>query len=90
MRLKDDPGIEELLQKVLQGRIAERKLKLLNLLTNDEENEIVCDDFVPEHELLQINQSEFLWLLSKEEIEVHEKSIEDGKNACKVAVAFHD
>jgi len=90
LRLKDDPGIEELLQKVLQGMITERKLKLLNLLTNNKENEIVCDDFVPEHELLQINQSKFLWLLSKEEIKVHKKSIKDGKNACKVKVAFHD
>ena len=53
-------------------------MKLLNLLSNDEENEIVYDDFMSEQELLQINQLEFLQPLSEEEVEVCKKSIKDG------------
>ena len=57
---------------------------------SDEENETMFNDFMSEQELLKLNQSEFLQLLSEEEVEACKKSIEDRKKAQRVVIAFHD
>ena len=57
LRLKDDPGIEELSRKVLKGRISERKLRLLGLMpenNNDNNDNTIHDDFISIEELKKI------------------------------------
>ena len=52
LQLTNESSIEELLQKVLQRRITEHELKLINLLINEQENEIACNDFTPKYKFL--------------------------------------
>ena len=46
LRLKEDPGISELTQKVLKGRISEHKLKILGIIDDADSNEIINNKFL--------------------------------------------
>ena len=91
--LKLDLGIYELSQKVLEGRITQQKLKLLNLLDENDfcvHEELVKDNFLWEEELLKLKQSKFLQLLSEDEINTNRKLVEEGRLAYRKVIAFHD
>ena len=52
LRLKNDPGMDQLVQDVLKGRITEHQLKLMNYIPDKEPNtEQMDDEFLDLHEL---------------------------------------
>ena len=90
LRLKNDPGIDNLSQTVLQGRISEMTLKMMNIIDDSYSNETINDDFIDKEAMVKLNQKEFLQELSDDEIATHMKNIEDGKKAHATVIAFHD
>lgn len=95
LRLKNDPGVEEQSTKVLSGRLAERKLRVLKHFNIQHvdckfEEENNDDSFLSYKEMQKNNVTKYLTPLMPEEIEEHILSIEEGKIAHDAIINFHE
>ena len=90
LRLKNDQGIDQLAQTVLQDRISKVTLKMIKIIDDTHSNETLSDEFFTVDQIIQIKQSDFLQELSEDEIVTHIENIEKGKKAHKTVIAFYD
>ena len=97
LRLKDDPGITELSEKVIEGRKSERKLRVLIELEIQDINyefeqhmESEHDEWIPIDLIKNHQIKEYLTPLTPEQVEEYLLIIIEGKRTYDVICIFHE
>ena len=92
-KLKNDPGISQLSQAVLRGRISAKRLWLHGLLPEENEfdiGSIVDDTWLADGDLRDGDYGQFTDKPTEEELDGLLSKIESAKEAHKIIIAYHD